>query len=381
MKPKMNNTRPDMPETEPLRILAVSALWQGANDYAFVRAFRRMGHSVRAVSEKEYLPSWQNQPLRLVRRVLNDRIVEDYNRTLLREARMLQPDLLFVFKGALVKGETLRTIRDMGILCIQFYPDVSFRTHGPYLPGALPEYDWVFSTKSFGLKDMADQLSVTNSSFLPHAFDPETHLPVACSATDAGRYACDLSFVGNYSPKKHKIIEDIKRAIPDLDVKIWGPAAWSVLPGLYQGHPVLGIEYAKAIGLSRINLGLLSEQREGASSGDLITARTFEIPGARGFMLHERTTEAEQFFEDGRECVLFSDHDELINRIRHYLAHDEERHAIAQAGRQRCLASSYSTEDRAETVIAKYYELRALKDRAATERLVMSTNPQNRRPR
>jgi hypothetical protein len=364
----MNDAQSHMPETEPLRILAVSALWQGANDYAFVRAFRRMGHSVRVVSEKEYLPAWQNRLLRLVRRVMNDRIVEEYNRALLHEARMLQPDLLFVFKGALVKGGTLRAIREAGTICIQFYPDVSFRTHGLHLPGALPEYDWIFSTKSFGLKDMADQLSVTNSSFLPHAFDPETHVPVACPAMDAGRYACDLSFVGNHSPKKQKILEGLKRAMPDLDLKLWGPAGWSVMPDLYQGHPVLGIEYAKAIRLSRINLGLLSEQREGASSGDLITARTFEICGAGGFMMHERTAEAEQFFEDGKECVMFSDHDEMVDRIRHYLAHDEERRAIAWAGRQRSLDSGYSTDDRARAVIAKYQELRALSGSAATWR-------------
>ena len=353
----MNDTLSDIPEAEPLRILAVSALWQGANDYAFVRAFRRMGHSVRAVSEPEYLPSWRSRPLRLIRRLLRTRIVEDYNRALLREARMLQPDLLFVFKGALVKGETLRAIREAGTICIQFYPDISFRNHGPDLPGALPEYDWIFSTKSFGLRDMADQLSVTNSSFLPHAFDPETHVPVACSATDARRYACALSFVGNHSPKKRKILEDLKRAIPDLELKIWGPAAWSVMPDLYQGHPVFGIEYAKAIRLSRINLGLLTEQHEGASSGDLITARTFEIPGAGGFMLHERTTEAEQFFEDGRDCVLFSDHDEMVDKIHYYLAHDDERCAIAAAGRQRCLDSGYSMNDRARMIIAKFREL------------------------
>ena len=132
----MTDAQSDMPETGPLRILAVSALWQGANDYAFVRAFRRMGHSVRAISEREYLPSWSSRPLRLVRRLLRKRIVADYNRALLREARMLRPDLFFVFKGALVKGETLRAIRDMGTICIQYYPGVSFRT-SPAPEGAI----------------------------------------------------------------------------------------------------------------------------------------------------------------------------------------------------------------------------------------------------
>lgn len=366
MTPENKTTIRDASTQEQLRILAVSALWQGANDYAFVRAFRRMGHSVRAVSEKEYLPSWQNGLLRVVRRILNDRIVDDYNQALLREARRLRPDLMFVFKGALVKGETLRAIRESGTICIQFYPDVSFRTHGPYLPGALPEYDWIFSTKSFGIRDLAAQLSVTNCSFLPHAFDPETHVPVKCSRTDAERYACDLSFIGNHSPKKQEIISALKTAIPNLSLKIWGSETWSALPELYQGQPVLGIEYAKAIRLSKINLGLLSEQREGASSGDLITARTFEIPGAGGFMLHERTGEAERHFAEGKECALFSDHEDLIEKVRYYLAHDEERRTIACAGRQRCIDSGYSTDDRAKTVIAKYHTLRALRGRAET---------------
>lgn len=343
--------------TNSLRILAVSALWQGANDYAFVRAFRRMGHSVRTVSEQEYLPAWRSRPLRLVRRILRDRIVADYNRALLHEAKMLRPDLLFVFKGAFVKAATLRAIREMGTICIQYYPDVSFRTHGSYLPEALPEYDWIFSTKSFGLKDMADQLSVTNCSFLPHAFDPETHVTVACSPFDAERYACEVSFVGNHSPKKQKIIENLKKAMPGLSLKVWGPVAWKVLPDLYQNQPVFGREYAKAITLSKINLALLSEQRPGASSGDLITSRTFHIPASGGFMLHERTVETEEHFEDGKECVLFSDHDEMIDKIHYYLAHDDERCAIAAAGRQRCLDSGYSTDDRARVIITKFHEL------------------------
>ena len=41
---------------------------------------------------------------------------------------------------------------------------------------------------------------------------------------------------------------------------------------------VLGAEYAKAIRLSKINLGILSEVRKGASSGDLITAPRLKNP-------------------------------------------------------------------------------------------------------
>ena len=93
-------------------------------------------------------------------------------------------------------------------------------------------------------------------------------------------------------------------------------------------------------------------------AGDVITARTFEVPAAGGFMLHERTDEAMRYFEDGKECAFFDDADEAVSKIRYYLAHKDERMVISAAGRQRALASGYSYDDRVDTVIAKYHELR-----------------------
>ena len=346
----------------PLRILAVSALWQGANDYAFVRAFRRAGYSVRAVSEKEFMPPWQGGLLRLTRRLLRNRIVEDYNKTLLNEARMLKPDLLFVFKGALVKAETLRAIRGMGVICIQYYPDTGFEAHSPLLRDAIQEYNWFFSTKPCHSQELKVSHNFKRASFLPHAFDPETHVPVTCSARDLEQYRCDVSFIGNISPKKRAAISEVTNQLKDCDLAVWGSAKWGYgsdkVAKSYRGSPVFGLEYAKAISLSKINLGLLFEGNDGASP-DVLTARTFEIPGAGGFMMHERTVEAEDVFLDGKECVFFDDTRDLIDKIRYYLAHEAERATIAEAGRRRSIQSGYSTDERAQAIIEKYHELRA----------------------
>lgn len=344
--------------TEPLRILAVSALWQGANDYAFVRAFRRAGHSVQVVSEAEISPKWQSKSLRAVRRLLHGPIVKEFNRILLETAKDLRPHLVFVFKGPLVTAETLRELGKLGCVRIQFYPDVSFRTHGTRLPEALKAYDWIFTAKTFGLTDMSEQLGIRNASFLPHGFDPETHRPHVLTAEDERRYGCDFSFIGNWSRKKQSIMEQVCSRLPTISCRIWGPREWGVLPQ-YQHQHVLGIEYAKAIALSRINIALLSEQRAGASSGDLITARTFEIPACGGFMLHERTDEARQFFRD-EECAYFSDVDELVEKISYYLANEGERREIAAAGMKRCLTSGYSSTDQATAVLDKYDQIRQL---------------------
>ena len=185
-----------------MRILAVSATWQGASDYAFVRAFRRAGHSVSVVSADSYVPRWRLKILRVLRRLMASIFVAEYNRALVQEAEQLRPNLFFVFKGDFVLPETIIAIKEMGAITIQFYPDVSFRTHGRYIPRTLPLYDWVFTTKSYGLDDMKSQLNVCNASFLPHGFDPETHAPYPLDFDDRKKYECDVSFIGNWSPKK-----------------------------------------------------------------------------------------------------------------------------------------------------------------------------------
>ena len=61
--------------------------------------------------------------------------------------------------------------------------------------------------------------------------------------------------------------------------------------------------------------------RKGASSGDLITARTFHIPACGGFMLHERTAEVREFFDEGRECAMFEGAAEMVAKVGYYLDH------------------------------------------------------------
>lgn len=349
-------------KSEPLRILAVSALWQGANDYAFVRAFRRAGHSVAVVSEEQVLPRWESGGLRTARRLLLGRIAQEFNRALLSAAQRLRPDLLFVFKGALVSAETLRRIGELGCIRIQFYPDTGFRAQSSHLWEAIRHYDWVFSTKPDHPRLLRDERGVDAVSFLPHAFDPETHFPPRLSLRDRAQYECDISFVGNISTKKSRVLADLLDRAKDRDLRIWGPNAWRSAPRLataYQGAPVFGLEYAKVLNLSKVNLGLLFEGSGDGGRADVLTSRTFHIPASGGFMLHERTDEVRELFQEDKECAYFSDTDELADKISYYLSHEEARARIAEAGRQRCLSSGYSVDDRAMAVVTKYYQLRS----------------------
>jgi len=179
---------------------------------------------------------------------------------------------------------------------------------------------------------------------------------------DHARYDCDVSFIGTWSPKKQRLLEHVQRELPEIRLRIWG-SQWEKARGSLgsriEGRHVLGIEYAKSLISSKINLAILSEVRTGASAGDQITARTFQIPATGAFMLHERTDEFGDYFREGIECACFETPEDLTTAIAYFLEHPRQRQEIAQAGYRRCLQSGYAVDDRAGVVLTKLAEIRA----------------------
>lgn len=345
-----------------MRILAVADLWYGSDGYAWLRAFRRRGHSVQVVDQARFIPNqWRRMPLRALRRALEPLLVREYEKRLISEAADLTPDVFFVFKGRYVTAAAVRAIRAGGAAAINVYPDVSFMVHGRHLPLALPEYDWIFQTKRFGIADLDRLLGVRCASYLPPAFDPDVHRPVELDARDHQKYDCDVSFVGTWSPKKADVLRAVCRAIPELRIRIWGGQWRAQAPDLapwVEGQWVRGLEFPKALLASRINLAVLAEIWPGASSGDRITARTFHIPATGAFMLHERTDEFLEYFDEDRECGCFGSPEELIEKIRYYLPREQERRAIAAAGLRRACESGYAVDCRVDAIFEQLRRLR-----------------------
>lgn len=333
-----------------LRILCIGETWWGSDARSAFAALRRMGHSIDIVDEAHFVPTeWESFAGRALRKAFRSTMVKELTHRCGKLVHLLKPDALFVFKGNYVTAELINNARSAGALAVNYYPDVSFFTHGPQLPKALVEYDHVFNAKTFGLADMRLH-GVRSVSFLPPGFDPEVHRPLELSEAERERFACDVSFIGTWSPKKESILSTLAEALPHVRLRIWGNQ-WEKrqsrsLDDAVMGVGITGDDYTRAICASKISLGLLSEARTGASSGDLITARTFQIPACGSFMLHERTSEVVQYFEEGHDAEFFEDGTELANKVEKYLADASQRDATAWNGRNRSIGSDYSIDER-----------------------------------
>ena len=337
------------------RILCVGETWYGSDARAAFAALRRLGHSVQVLDENNYVPlHWQTKLSKGIRKIFRPLFVKELLLDADRHVRRFRPHCLFVFKGNWVHPEVVDNCRRQGLFTANYYPDVSFLSHGPYIPRTLPRYDHVFTTKTYGVGDMQARLGLENVSFLAPGYDPELHRHVELSAEEQEKFGCDVVFIGTWSRKKEAIMAALRQESPHLKVKIWG-SQWEKsrstnLQEWIMDDIVTGDEYVKAICGSSICLGLLSEQGEGASSGDLITARTFQIPACRTLMLHERNPEVLRYFAEGREAAFFSTHSEAARMIEHYLSRPQEREEVALNGLTRARRDGYSIDERMKVV-------------------------------
>ena len=338
------------------------AKWWGSDARALAQAFRRLGHNVLDIDEEDYVPwRWQGVKPKVLRRLFGGVWVDDYNRAILRQGDSSAFDFILVYKGKLLKPQTLSRLRDFGKPLFNFYPDVSFQDHGPNIPSALHLYDCVFTTKSFHGERERSMFGITNLEHVRHGFDPEVHRPIALSSTLAHHYTCDVSFVGCWSPEKEERLLYLLRRVNGMDVRVFG-TGWNYAsadlkkrlgPKLKSG--VFGDELGVVYTASKVNLGLLSHGRSDPSVRDQITARTFQIPATGSFMLHEDTAEVRSIFAEGSEVLLFGDDQELMEKLNVAVKDADLRRRISQKGYERCIREPYDYSDAALRIL-RYFE-------------------------
>ena len=130
----------------------------------------------------------------------------------------------------------------------------------------------------------------------------------------------NVTFVGQAHGNRRQIIEELRRN--GVDVKTWGKG--------WKNGRLSQVGMIKVFNQSKINLNLSAASVGGV---DQIKGRDFEIPGCGGLIITGAPRdEISQYYDIGKEIVHYESTQDLIDKIKYYLSHDDEREAIAEAG-------------------------------------------------
>lgn len=344
-----------------LSILYVGELVEGTTARQRFCALEQLGHRVWPVdatapaksSARAVVSRVADKLFRLGVLYLGPLDLAGINRQILDLARTRPLDVLWLDKALRVRPSTLRRVKEARPSCIilGYSPDDMAARHnqsGQFLR-CLPWYDVYFTTKTYGVQELRS-LGCPRVHFVANAFDADTHRPVALTAARKELLGAPVGFVGTFETERARSIQFL--ASQGIDVRVYGNGWGSFRPATphlrIEGRAVYGDQYAEVLCAFDINLCFLRRLNR-----DRQTQRSVEIPACGAFMLAERTEEHLDLFKEGVEAEFFGSDEELLAKVRYYLAHPEQRKRIAAAGGERCLRSGYSYHDRLRWMLEK----------------------------
>jgi len=292
------------------------------------------------------------------------------NREILASAARFRPDVLWVDKGIFVFPRTLRRLRRYPELAFVYhntddwkFKSFNARLHWRFLRRSIAGYDLHITSNLWNVDEFR-QAGFPRVVHMELASNPAVRDPGEIADAERRALGGPVGFIGHWEPVTERRILHLVRH--DVPVKVYG-AGWDkakaagALSQAIQHRLVIGDEYARAIVSFDVNLGIVSKWNRNHTA-----SRTFQIPALGAFLLHERNEVVTQYFKEGVEAEFFDSDDELLEKCRHYLAHPDERHRIAEAGRRRCIESGYSEPDRVREILPALEEaVRAVRSAAA----------------
>lgn len=264
------------------------------------------------------------------------------NKKIIALAESARPDIVWIEQGVTIRPETLRAVKKIcpKAKLVSLGEDDMYAKHNrsAYYDRGLPLYDIVFTTKRYNLEELKT-LGARRTELFLDAYNDALHTPLALSPEEREEFSADVGFCGSFEQDRAERM--LFLAKNGVEVSIWGND-WGYWVGKHpnlhiKNRHLFGIDYAKAINATKINLCFLRKINR-----DEITSRSAEIPACGAFLLGERTERHRDFLEEGKEAEFFDSNEEMLQKVQYYLSHETERANIARAGRERCVKSGYS---------------------------------------
>jgi len=171
---------------------------------------------------------------------------------------------------------------------------------------------------------------LSNVHYMRWGCNPELFYPV-----DVPEQIYDVTFIGAAYGNRIDHVLYLLRA--GVKLTVFG-RGWERHPELKHiwGGILSQTDMIRVISQSKINLNFLWTSRDGGIA--TIKGRTLELAACKAFQLSNPTNEFINYgFVPGTNVAVFDNKEDLLGKIQHYLAHSNERHAIASAGYEHVL--------------------------------------------
>lgn len=335
--------------------------------YSWKREFEKLGCQIRVDMRSSFLLPQEARarlPLPLAKAIrallwVTRLDVWLLQRDILRRIDQFKPDVVFVPLGSSIWQSTLRALKQRGARLAQWC-GLPAQTMLARDRANLPYFDLIFQPANLeaGLRAAG---ATGRIEYVPIGIDPEVHRPVALTDAERARYGSDVCFIGGLSSRFHQARRlMIEYAITQgVDIKVWGGYRehfiGSPILRAWQGQ-VWGEEQVKALCAAKIGLNFHVDHQAGELDRGL-NLRAFELAACGVFQLLQRVPSVNEFFEEGKEIVCFDTQEEMLDKLRYYLGHDDERQRIAHAARSRVL-SSHTWQQRVARMLELMQSLR-----------------------
>jgi spore maturation protein CgeB len=267
-----------------------------------------------------------------------------FSKSVVAGCRQSQPEILIATGSAPLTGWALRTLRAMGIVC------VNYSTDDPWNPAlrafwhlrVLTEYDAIFTTRRANVGSFAD-IGCSEVHYLPFGHD-EWLFCRRVQALDG--LPPDVLFVGGADRDRVSFMTDLLST--GQQVTLVG-GYWERFPAM---RPyALGLQPPEVLcaltAEAKVNLCLV---RRANRDGHVM--RSFEIAALGGCMLAEDTAEHREIFgPDGDAVVYFSTAREAAERARSLLADPAERARLSAVVRARISRGAHTYRHRLVSIL------------------------------
>ncbi len=267
------------------------------------------------------------------------------NRRLVSEARAFRPDMIIMLKGETVTRATLESLRALRAPMATWWVDDPFR-----FPNLIPDFELFDGVYMFDKDCIAklQAMGIKRLVYMPCACDPATFHPQTLDPAAYPALKCTIGFVATYHPTRAALVSQMH----GWEVGLWG-SGWEGVPelqalpaGTWRAEQITPAEAAKVYNLAPICPNVHHPQTRWGG----LNTRTFEVPAAGGFELVDDVPGLEENFEVGHEIVPYTSPAHFRELTHFYLAHPEERAAIAERGRARVLRD-HTYEQRLATIL------------------------------